>query len=134
MMNESERTVYCLLRDWRRLHAEKGYFATRDNLSQMQKEERLEQISRILKMLEAWMGLLTADERYVVKRHLVDGIDWSRVVYEYNTKLLRPVKKSRSSLRRMQTTAIAKAARFAEQQGFPWEKSDVGKFTSSYPK
>lgn len=122
MMNEAEKNVYRLLRGWRRLHAEKEFFESRRDLSQAQKDERMEQLSRVLAMLEAWMQLLTADERYVIKRHLVDEIDWSRIVYEYNTKLHRSEGKSRSSLRRMQSRAIGKIARYAHAQGVTWEK------------
>ena len=89
MMNEAEKNVYRLLRSWRRLHVEKELFESRYDLSHAQKDERMEQLSRVLAMLEAWMRLLTADERYVIKRHLVDEMDWSSIVYEYNTKLLR---------------------------------------------
>lgn len=123
MMNEAEKNVYRLLRGWRRLHAEKEFFESRDDLSQVQKDECLEHLSRVLTMLEAWMRLLTADERYVIKRHLVDEIDWSRIVYEYNTKLLRPESKSRSSLRRMQSRAITKMAQYAKVQGVTWAKA-----------
>lgn len=122
MMNETEKNVYRLLRNWRRLHAEKEFFVSRDDLSQGQKDERMKQISQILAMLEKWMQLLSADERYVIKRHLVDEIDWSRIVYEYNTKLIRAGGKSLSSLRRMQNCAIGKMARYAEAEGVEWEK------------
>ena len=81
----------------------------------------MEQLSRVLAMLEAWMRLLTADERYVIKRHLVDEMDWSSIVSEHNTKLLRSEGRSRSSLRRMQSHAIGKIARYAEVRG-AWEK------------
>ena len=120
MMNKVEKNVYRLLRCWRRLYVEKEFFESRRDLSQAQKDDRMEQLSRTLEMLEEWMRLLTADERYVIKRHLVDEIDWSRIVYEYNNKLLRPESKSRSSLRRMQSRAIEKMAR--EAHGVEWEK------------
>ena len=121
MMNEAEKNVYRLLRSWRRLHVEKELFESRYDLSHAQKDERMEQLSRVLAMLEAWMRLLTADERYVIKRHLVDEMDWSSIVYEYNTKLLRAEGRTRSSLRRMQSHAIGKIARYAEVRG-AWEK------------
>ena len=121
-MNESEKNVYRLLRNWRRLYAEKEFFESRDDLSQGQKDERMDQISQILAMLETWMQLLSTDERYVIKRHLVDEIDWSRIVYEYNTKLIRAGGKSLSSLRRTQSCAIGKMARYAEAEGVEWEK------------
>jgi len=67
-------------------------------------------INSTLTMLESWMQLLSDDERYVIKRHLLDGIIWHYIVYEYNVKLIRANTKSLSSLRRMQRQAIARIA------------------------
>lgn len=61
-------------------------------------------------MLESWMWFLSDDERYVIKRHLLDGIAWHHIVYEYNNKLIRSKIKNLSSLRRMQHQAIARIA------------------------
>ena len=73
-----------------------------------------EQIRQEVIILEACMRLLTDDERYIIKRRLVDEINWSRVLYEYNTKLQRLTKKSLSTLRGLQNKAIVKGARFLE--------------------
>lgn len=121
-MNENERNIYRLLRGWRRLSVEKQFFESRCDLSQEQREERLAQMNHLLELLESGMMLLTADERYIIKRHLMDEVNWSRIVYEYNTKLLRPVRKSCSTLRRMQSSAIAKMARHAIMQWSEWER------------
>ena len=125
MMNENEQKVYRLLCSWRRIIAEKQYYELRTDLSPEQKDERSDHIGQVLAILEACMRLLTADERYVIKRRLVDEINWSRVLYEYNTKLQRPTKKSLSTLRRMQNKAIIKAARFLEQQNIGWEFVEI---------
>lgn len=34
--------------------------------------------------IDYWMGMLTVDQQFVVKRHLVDGLEWARVTIEYN--------------------------------------------------
>ncbi len=116
MMSESERNVYSLLRHWRRLHAEKEFFELRTDLSEAQRAERTEQIHQLLTLLEKWMRQLTIDERYIVKRHLVDNLRWRQLVCEYNTKLRRPCSKSLSSLRRIQSRAIQKLAQYAQAQ------------------
>ena len=116
MMSESERNVYSLLRHWRRLHAEKEFFELRTDLSEAQRAERTEQIHRLLTLLEKWMRQLTIDERYIVKRYLVDNLRWRQLVCEYNTKLGRPCSKSLSSLRKIQSRAIQKLAQYAQAQ------------------
>ena len=113
-MNETERSIYRLLRGWRGLYEEKQEFEKRTDLSQQQRQERTERISEALSHLEGWMRLLTNDERFVVKRHLVDGVSWKRIECEYNTRLRRSVTKSLSSLRRIQRRALEKIARQAD--------------------
>ena len=78
MMNETERTVYHLICGWRRLIAEKDFYEAQSDLYTQVKYERVEQFDRLQILLENLMRLLTIDERYVIKRHLVDGLDWHR--------------------------------------------------------
>lgn len=115
-MNTTEKKVYQLLTRWRRISAEQSFLNLRKDPSFPERKERLELLGNVLTALESWMRILSDDERYVIKRHLVDGINWARIMYEYNTKLKRAVKKSRSTLRRMQSRAIAKIARYVEEQ------------------
>lgn len=35
---------------------------------------------------EMWLASLQEDERYVLQRHLIDGVDWPRIATEYNSK------------------------------------------------
>ena len=113
MMNETERTVYHLICGWRRLIAEKDFYEAQSDLYTQVKYEHVEQFDRLQILLENLMRLLTIDERYVIKRHLVDGLDWNCI--EYNHKLLRSAQKSRSTLRRLQNSAIVKMAQYIEK-------------------
>ena len=115
MMNETERTVYHLICGWRRFIAEKDFYEAQSDLYTQVKYERVEQFDRLQILLENLMRLLTIDERYVIKRHLVDGLDWNCIEYEYNHKLLRSVQKSRSTLRRLRNSAIVKMAQYIEK-------------------
>lgn len=118
MMTETEHTVYHLICGWRRLLAEKDFYEAQTNLCAQLKYERIEQFDRLQILLENLMKLLTIDERYVIKRHLVDGLGWDCIEYEYNHKLLRSASKSRSTLRRLQNAAIVKMAQYiAESSG-----------------
>lgn len=114
-MTEAETKVYNLLMNWRGLLTAKEILSTCDEFSPAQKKERAAVISRILAVLEALMPRLSDDERFVVKRHLIDGITWEQTVYEYNHHLLRSREKSSSSLRRLQKQAIVKLAQNTKQ-------------------
>lgn len=88
----------------------RGLLRRECTFSSLQTRDRLDLISNTLTMLESWMWFLSDDERYVIKRHLLDGIAWHHIVYEYNNKLIRSKIKNLSSLRRMQHQAIARIA------------------------
>lgn len=34
-------------------------------------------------MVESWLTLLSEDEEYVIRRHLIDGLTWPRIEIEY---------------------------------------------------
>lgn len=113
-MRQEECEAYMLLCSWRQLVAEKQDFMERADLSFAQRTRREEYLCRLLLRMEMWMRLLSLDERYVIKRHLVDGVTWACVTYEYNHKLLRTKKRSFSTLRRLQRNALKKIVEFEE--------------------
>ena len=115
-MKQHESNIYTLLCNWHKINAEKRFVKARAHVSPSQAMVRLDLINSTLTMLESWMQLLSNDERYVIKRHLLDGIVWHHIVYEYNVKLIRSNTKSLSSLRRMQRQAIARIALHTQGQ------------------
>ncbi len=115
-MNQHESNIYSLLCNWHKINAEKRFVEARTHVSSSQIRDRLALINSALTMLESWMQLLSDDERYVIKRHLLDGIVWYRIAYEYNNKLIRSKTKSLSSLRRMQHQANARIALHTQSQ------------------
>lgn len=121
-MNKNEASVYDFLRSWKSGPSMSSFVEERSDLTPSQKEERLELLEKASQMLETLMRLLDDDERFIVKRHLIDGIPWNRVVYEYNHLLKRPAQRSYSSLRRMQHQGILKIAREVDRkdQGCAW--------------
>ena len=48
--------------------------------------ERLLLLKEKNTMVEGWLSLLSEDEEYVVRRHLFDGVTWSRIELEYNER------------------------------------------------
>ena len=115
-MNHHESNIYSLLCNWHRINVEKRFIEAKTHVSSSQTKDHLDLISSALTMLESWMQLLSDDERYVIKRHLLDGIAWRHIVYEYNVKLIRSKTKSLSSLRRMQRQTIARIALHTQGQ------------------
>ena len=115
-MNQHESNIYTLLCNWHWINAEKRFVEARTHISPSQARDRLDLINNTLTMLESWMQLLSDDERYIIKRHLLDGIVWHCIVYEYNEKLIRSKTRSLSSLRRMQYQAMVRIALHTQDQ------------------
>jgi len=69
--------------------------------------------ARLAKIL-CWIELLTEDEAYIVKRHIIDGIDWPRISVEYRERWGDENTKSERQMQRIMATALDKIGRFQE--------------------
>lgn len=58
--------------------------------------------------------LLTEDERFVIQRHLIDGIDIPRIVIEYKERWGNEYEKTERTIKSYQRKALKKIARFEE--------------------
>jgi len=58
-----------------------------------------------------WLSILTEDEEYVVRRHLIDGISWPRLEAEH-IELWKEYGKNRRTLMRYQNKALEKIQHF----------------------
>lgn len=67
-------------------------------------------------LIDGWLLLLNEDEAYVVKRHLIDGIDWPRVALEYKGIWGDDYAKTERTLKTYQKRAMGKILRFAQEQ------------------
>lgn len=65
--------------------------------------------------VEGWMSILSEDEAYVIRRHLVDGITWPRVEAEYAEKW-KDFGKCQRTLMRYQLNALKKIHFFMNEQ------------------
>lgn len=63
-------------------------------------------------MVEGWLNLLSEDEEYVVRRHLLDCVTWTRIEQEYNERWKEFGKTSRT-LMRYYKRALGKIQTFA---------------------
>ncbi|MDL2318153.1 hypothetical protein LJC74_03540 [Eubacteriales bacterium OttesenSCG-928-A19] len=77
-----------------------------------EKEQRLKYLNKRISILDGWLMLLTEDEAFVVKRHLIDGIDWPRVTQEFERLWGREFARAERTLRSYQQNAMNKIIRF----------------------
>lgn len=46
--------------------------------------EKILELERRIKLIDSLFSVLSEDEIFVIQRHLMNGIDWFRIVKEYN--------------------------------------------------
>jgi hypothetical protein len=76
------------------------------------KEARLKELDKSLAFIDGWLLLLSEDEAFVVRRHLIDGIDWPRVTLEYEKIWGESFAKTERTLRSYQKNALGKIDQF----------------------
>ena len=76
---------------------------------------RLKQLQKWLAVIDIWLLLLSEDEAFVVKRHLIDGIDWPRVTLEYERIWGAAYAKAERTLRSYQKSALDKIVTFTDE-------------------
>lgn len=81
----------------------------RDNTVQ---QERLAFLEKQLHTIEVWMGLLTEDEAFVIRRHLFDGIDIPRIAIEYRERWGEEYGKTERTIKTYQRRALQKIEAF----------------------
>ena len=67
-----------------------------------------------LNCIQTWLALLTEDEAYVVKRHLIDGIDIPRITKEYQKRWGDEYAKTERTIKAYQRRALNKIVRFEQ--------------------
>lgn len=87
----------------------------RDGTLSSKQMERLSELQEKNATVEGWLLLLSEDEAYVIKRHLIDGITWPRVWAEYSQKW-KEFGKCERTLMRYQDHALKKIQRFMNDQ------------------
>lgn len=107
-MTEMEKQVYLVLTHFQMIKTER--IPQQRFVNSVQQENHCHQFRLSETVFRVEMGLtqLSADERFILRRHLVEGNRWDSVLREYQK--LRHKGKSQTTLRRMQSNAIAKIA------------------------
>jgi len=101
-MHRITKAEYHQLQETRRL---------RGDILPLQDLKRMFLLAKQCSMVETWLAMLSEDESYVLKRHLIDELDFKRVEVEYRERWGEFAKTDRT-LRRYQRTAIQKIQRF----------------------
>lgn len=65
--------------------------------------------------IDAWLNLLTSDERFVIQKHLIEELEWPRVSFAYTERWNHEFVRSERSLLAYQTSALAKMVAFAQR-------------------
>ena len=79
-------------------------------------QENLEYLDTQLACIETWLTLLTEDESFVIKRHLVDGVDIPRVTVEFRERWGDEFAKTERTIKTYQRRALEKIIRFEEMK------------------
>lgn len=73
------------LANYNKYKKEAGMHARILNLHESEaRRKKLTLLLARIAIIDYWLGLLTVDQSFVVKRHLIDGLEWERVTIEYN--------------------------------------------------
>ena len=88
----------------------------RENRLSLKQSERLAELEENLNCIDAWMKLLSDDEAFVVRRHLIDGIDISRIVVEYGEKWGAEFAKTDRTIKTYQQRALVKIEEFEKHK------------------
>lgn len=66
-------------------------------------------------VVNAWMLLLNADEKFVVDKHLIEKLEWPRVVFEYKERWNREFDRTERTLQIYQASALSKMMDFTQK-------------------
>lgn len=100
-----------------------AHYHKREEIMPPHEQKRIEDLERQLLKIDALMAVLTRDEAFVVQKHLIEGIDWARIIKEYNDVWGTDMEKSIRSLQICLTKALKKiTATLNHRIDFDWHE------------
>ncbi len=72
--------------------------------------DRVIRLEQQLRLIDSLYVLLSEDEKFIIQRHMIDGLDWPRVIKEYVDKWGIENEKSTRSFQIYQTKGLRKIA------------------------
>lgn len=115
-MNTQQTVIYQMLQNEHKIQGIKHRLETQPECSPDEQQKQIALLDELLNMIDSWMDILTDEERFVIKRHIMDGLPWECVLYEYNHVLNQTNTKSYSSLRRIQNKALERMICYTKHQ------------------
>lgn len=79
-------------------------------------KDRVDAIDNQLLNIKSWLALLSEDERYVIQRHLFDGIDIPRIAVEYRERWGDEYAKTDRTIKSYQKKALQKIVLFEQRK------------------
>lgn len=70
--------------------------------------EQLGQLRSQTRLVDAWLTMLSPEERFILETHTIGGLDWARTIIEHERKWGREQGRSDRTLKRIQAKAIRK--------------------------
>lgn len=117
-----EKDVRALLRQRREHLAEYNYLQScikRNKSLCSEQTQRMCCLEEWLACIDSVLMALNEDERFVIQRHLLDEIDWNRIISEYESKWGTKNGRCRRTLIRYQRLALSKLARNIKDVNLP---------------
>lgn len=82
------------------------------------KSKRLHHLERKIKFVDSLLMVVNEDQAYVLRRHLIDGVDWPRVTASYNEVWGPEHTKGERTLKVYQQKGLAEILKFIEDEQF----------------
>ena len=88
---------------------EKWFFQMNDE----EASKKMHLIEMKISTINAWLNLLSYDEKFVIEKHLIDGIEWARIAFEFRERWNKEFFRTERTLQIYQAKALKKIALFA---------------------
>ena len=83
--------------------------------------ERILKLEKTLMSIDSLFAVLSENEAFVIKRHVLDQLDWPQIMKEYSDKWGTEAEKSVRSFQTCQTKALGKIANTINKRlDFDW--------------
>lgn len=110
-----EERIRSILSNYLRYVAEKEMYERwlqmREN---KEAREALVMVDMKVAMIQSWLNLLNADERFVIEKHLLEELEWPRVAFSFTEKWKGEFSRTERTLISYQASGLAKIVAFAE--------------------
>ncbi len=84
-----------------------------DDQGGLDDEKRIAMLELKITILNGWLALLNEDERFVIRKHVIDGLDWPRVAYEFAERWGHQFIRTERTLSQYQSNALRKIIAFS---------------------